>query len=420
VTSSTENSVTFTVPATISAGSGGGITVNNFAFEGGVDWSLDNYGGYLVSSPRDGGIFFWSPESGSGRSTVVPNAPLLSRGFFVAMPERQVVAYGSSSNGVQDPLLVKWSDVANFTVWVGNVVNQAGQYRIPKGSKIVGAIQGPQQGLIWTDLAVWSMQYINMPYIYSFNQIADGCGLIGQKAVGTLSGSVYWMSQSQFFMLDGSGVNPVMCPIWDVIFQDIDMSQSDHIRCAPNSRFNEISWYYPVMNADGSAGDGVPKKYVKFNTVLRQWDFGTLSRTAWIDQSVFGPPIGSSSQGVIMQHEVGNDRDGHPMSSFVTTGYFALGDGDLMTFVDQVWPDMKWGFYGSSDQGAAVKITFYVTDYPGDTPRVFGPYTTRKEVDYISPRFRGRLVSIKVSSNDLGSFWRLGNIRYRYQPDGKF
>jgi hypothetical protein len=29
-------------------------------------------------------------------------------------------------------------------------------------------------------------------------------------------------------------------------------------------------------------------------------------------------------------------------------------------------------------------------------------------------------VSIKVDSNDIGSFWRIGNIRYRIQPDGKY
>jgi hypothetical protein len=83
-----------------------------------------------------------------------------------------------------------------------------------------------------------------------------------------------------------------------------------------------------------------------------------------------------------------------------------------------MWPDMKWGLYGGS-QNAEVKITFYVVDYPGQTPKVSEHLVTRNTT-FFTPRIRGRLVSIRIESNDLGSFWRLGNIRYRLQPDGKF
>jgi hypothetical protein len=89
-------------------------------------------------------------------------------------------------------------------------------------------------------------------------------------------------------------------------------------------------------------------------------------------------------------------------------------------FVDQIWPDMKWGYYGSPTQNAEVKITFYVTDYPGQTPLTYGPFTMTQSTTFITPRFRGRLVSIRIESNDFGSFWRLGNIRYRVTQDGKY
>jgi hypothetical protein len=88
-------------------------------------------------------------------------------------------------------------------------------------------------------------------------------------------------------------------------------------------------------------------------------------------------------------------------------------------FVDQVWPDMKWGYFGGS-QNAQVNLTFYVSDYAGQTPIAYGPFAMTEATTYITPRFRGRLVSIKMESNDVGSFWRIGNMRYRLQPDGKF
>ena len=258
------------------------------------------------------------------------------------------------------------------------------------------------------------MQYVNQPLIYSFNEVASGCGLVGRKATGTLAGEVYWMSQSQFFKLSGNGVEPVQCPIWDVIFQDIDTDYWENVRCAPNSRFGEIAWYYPTTNSNG-----VPTKYVKYNALLNQWDFGELTRTAWIDQSVNGPPIGAGGDLNIYQHETQNNADGGVMNSWFQTGYFTIQEGDLKTFLDQVWPDMKWGFYDHSPT-ASVTITFYTADYPGDTPKAYS-YTVTQGTQFVTPRFRARLVSIKVESNDSAdAFWRLGNLRYRFQPDGKF
>lgn len=381
-----------------------------------TDWTLDNWGSILVSCPYGGPIYIWNPTVSSPIATVIPQAPAANSGAFVAMPEQQIIAWGSTFNGIQDPMLVRWCDVGNLSVWIAQSTNQAGSYRIPRGSLIVGGIQGPQQGLLWTDLAVWAMQYVGQPFIYSFNEIGTGCGLIAPKAAASMNGIVYWMSQTQFFMLSGEGVMPIYCPIWDVVFQTINNLNSDtikKIRIAANSQFGEVTWYYPTANG------GENTNYVKYNINTRGWDFGTLDRTAWINQSVFGPPIGSSSSNIIYQHEVSPNADGQPMSSSFQTGYFAMQDGDLKSFVDLVWPDMKWGYYNQTPS-ANVQITFYVTDYPGNTPTAYGPYTVTQATEYFNARFRGRLISIGIASSDIDSFWRLGNIRYRLQPDGKF
>jgi len=404
------------------------ITINQLTNLQALDWTLDNWGEILIACPNfvsadpgqpddyltGGGIFYYQPGTGSPVANIIPNAPPANHGIFVAMPQRQIIAWGSTFTGIQDPLLIRWSDVGNFNVWAGDVTNQAGSYRIPKGSTIVGCIQGPQQGLVWTDLAVWAMQYVGPPYVYSFNEIGTGCGLIAPKAAISMNGVVYWMSQSQFFRLSGSGVEPIACPIWDVIFQDLDTNNLNKIRIAPNSRFGEITWYYPT-----SGNGGEVSHYVKYNVYMNQWDFGAIGRTAWINQSVFGPPIGATTDNIIVQHETSTDADGQAMNSYFQTGYFQLNDGDLLTFVDQFWPDAKWGYYGGT-QNANLLLTFYVTQYAGDQPIAYGPFTLTEATQYVTPRLRGRLVSIKIESNDVGTFWRLGNMRYRFQQDGKF
>lgn len=391
------------------------------------DWTLDNWGEILVACPSGltfgptngdpigGPIYVWSPTANDPTASVVATGPIANDGCFVAMPYRQIVAWGSTFTGIQDPLLIRWSDINSFTNWYANTTSQAGSYRISKGSRIISGIQGPQQGLIWTDLALWAMQYVGLENgVYQFNEIGAGCGLIAKKAAGSLNGTIYWMGQSQFFTLSGAGVQPLPCSIWDVIFQNLDMDNKHKIRIAPNSRFNEVEWYYPSLS-----GGGEVDSYVKLNVQLGVWDFGSLSRTAWINESVLGPPIGTGSDALIYQHETSPDADGQALMATFTTGYFTLQDGDLMTFVDQFFPDMKWGPYGSSPN-ATVFLIFNVADYAGATPRQYGPYTLTQAVTYITPRFRGRLVSLTFYSTDVGSFWRIGANRYRWAAAGKF
>ena len=383
-----------------------------------TDWTLDNFGQDLIACPAGGAIYYWDPSGQLQNAQIVGgNGPLVNSGIFVAMPERQVIAYGSSFTLSPDPMLVRWSDIEDFTQWVATPTNQAGSYRIPTGSKIVAGIQGPQQGLLWTDLDLWAMQYIGPPFVYGFNKIGSNCGAVSRHCTGQLNGAIYWMSQKQFFMSMGSGPQTIPCPVWDVIFQNINTSYLYKVACGVNSQFNEVTWYYP------SASSTENDSYVKYNTVLQQWDYGSLGRTAWIDQSVLGSPIGAGSDNYLYQHEVGNDAANGTqttaMLSSFQTGYFQLNEADNLIFIDQIWPDMKWGTY-SGNPNATVQITFYVTNYPGDTPVAYGPYTMTQATEYISVRIRARLMAFNISSSDVGTFWRLGAIRYRYQIDGRF
>lgn len=428
----TTGTLTYSTPYTIPVGQG--ITVSNVTP---TSWN----GSYLTTAGSSGSVSFltsdtsaqtgagtitvqntpyqpiygWDALGGAPKAGVIPQAPPVNDGIFIAMPERILVAWGSTFTGIQDPLLIRWSDVNNFTVWVAQITNQAGSYRLPRGSRIVGAIQGPQQGLIFTDIAVWDMQYLGPPLIWGFNQLGAGCGLLGRKAVGVLGGVVYWMGPSQFYSLSGEGVQPIVCPVWDVIFQDLDQTNLDRIRVAVNSLFNEISWYYPTISSGGEVN-----AYVKYNASIGVWDYGTLARSAWIDQSVLGPPIGTDPNALLIyQHETSTDADGQALDATYTTGYFALSDGDDIAFVDQVWPDFRWGYFDGT-QNATVNLTFYATDYPGQAPRTYGPYAVTQSTQYISPRIRGRLFAMSIGSTDVGSFWRTGIPRFRIQPDGRF
>lgn len=379
-----------------------------------TDWDLDNWGSYLLAQPAQGPCFWWDPVGGFQTMRIITNGPMIGTGMFVAMPQRQIVVYGAELGGYQDPLLVRWCDVDDFSNWIASTTNQAGSYRIPRGSGIISGIQTSQQALLWTDLALWSMQYLDGLLVWGFNEIGAGCGIISKKARAALGGTVYWMGRSQFFRYSGSGVEPVDCSVWDVIFQDLDTDNASKIRMGANSMFNEIVVYYPSL----SGGTGENDKYVKLKATTGEWDYGTLAGTAWIDQNVLGQPFGAGTDGFTYQHESGRNSDINAMTSWFETGWLMLNEGEQFTFVDWLLPDFKWGLYNGS-QDADMLITVSWVEYPQDAPKSAGPFTVTQLTQAITDiQFRARMVKFRIESQDINSFWRIGNVRYQYAPDG--
>jgi hypothetical protein len=359
-----------------------------------------------VASYTNGPVYTWISENGlvSNPATVISTSPHnINAGIFTAMPQQQVVALGASdgSSSDTDQMLVRWSDVADNTDWTATATNQAGSFRIPRGAHIAGGCQGPQTGLVWTDVGLWLMQYIGFPLVYGFTEIGQGCGLIGQNAKGVLAGRVYWMSYNGFFVYDGNSVQPLACSVWDKIFQNLNQFQSAKIIACPNSFFNEISWCYP-----SASGNGENDSRVTYN-VSGDWTFdppNAIIRTAWLDQSALLNPLGVDGAGLIQQHESGNDDDQLPMVSYAQSGFLKLGAGEEFTFLERVLPD------AILQNNATLQFTFYFQDYPNSSVRTVGPLDYTQAVKWLIVRGRGRLVSVRVGSNDVGSFWRYGEM----------
>jgi len=390
-----------------------GMGSNMFYLQGVSLWSLDNWGEQLIANRYGGGIYVWTPPASGGNiATLINNAPTIASQIFVSMPARILVALGAETAGIRDPLLIRWSDVEDYNTWVASSTNQAGSFRLGTGNYIVAGVSNSTNAYIWTDVGLWQMSYISTPYIFGFDQLATNCGLIAPHAFARMNDDLYWMSQRQFYVFNGSGVSELPCSVWDEIFQNLTELQASKITAGSNSYFGEVWWFYPSKDSDEN------DSYVKYNISAQTWDYGTLDRTAWIDQSVLGPPIGANSALEVFQHEIGTDDSGLPINAAIETGYIMIAEGDMFTYVDQIIPDVKFGI-PTSDQNGTVNVTVKMVDYPTDEPRLYGPYPVNKLTPFVTMRARGRQMALRFESDDLGSFWRLGKIRYRGAPAGR-
>jgi len=379
-----------------------------------TDWTQDNWGEVLLACPYGGPIYTWAVDSGYQNAQVVNQAPFFNGGMFVSMPQQILVAWQSvQATGVQDPLIVRWSNQGDYTNWTVSNQTAAGSFHIPTGSQIVGGIQAPQFGLISTDIDVWSMTYVGGIVTFNFTRMGSGCGWISSHACGILAGNPFWMANNNFFTLGASGVTPLPCSVWDQVFQNLSTAYQSKVRIAVNSAFNEVAWFYPSAASMGE-NDSYVKVHIEGNEY--EWDYGSLIRTAWTDVSILGMPLGADNTGQIWQHESGNVITGTGLPSF-QTGWWSITEGEDLPFIDLIIPDFIWGTRsGPSD--ASINITFFGVDYPGDTPTIYGPYNVTQATEYINVRIRKRLMSAFIQSSN-SEFWRLGRIRFRFAASGR-
>lgn len=378
--------------------------------------TCDNWGEFLMSCSQGGPVNVWMPGGGTGTSAaVVATAPLSNNFIFVATQVQQLICLGTInlSSGLFDPMLIRWSDIGDYTDFIPSVSSAAGSFRLAIGSQILAGIPMVGQNLIWTDLTVYSMQFLSQPLIWGFQPLGLNCGAAGPHAVGMLSGVPYWMSQNQFFILGGEGPQMVECPVWDQVFPNLDRANLQNVTCETNAYYGEVAWSVPQTN-----GTYVYVRLRPDTVHGPAWTASTYHHhTAWIDQNVFGAPIGGHESGLIDQHDTGvNDATQTPTAALptsLTTGMILISEGTQTTFVRDFLPDINW--QGTQGQ---LTVTFFFYSYPESTPRVSGPFTFSPGTRVCHPRGRARAIQIQFQGNDLNSNWRLGDCRFRGHSDG--
>jgi hypothetical protein len=410
-------------------------------------WSQANYGQDLLFCPRTSALYIWQPGSGSvpafgTRGTLVSGTDVPSKinQIMVSDSTRIVIAFGCNDLGAydttpQDPLLIRWSDQEDYLNWTPGATNQAGGYRLSRGSEIVGALQTRQEILVWTDAAVYSMQYLGPPFVWGFTILADNISIISPNAIATASGVVYWMGVDKFYVYAGR-VDTLPCSVRTYVFSDINQNQSAQFFAGTNEGFSEVWWFYCSKNSD------VVDRYVIFNYIDQAWYYGSLNRTAWIDSPLRQYPIATTYSNIMVFHEaaVNNGETNPPtaINSYIQSSDFDINDGNNYSFMWRILPDVT--FNGSDTTGSTVTnpyVTFTVrprrnpgapygastspevASAPSQTYAGETSYNVQEFTEVIYSRVRGREMAFRVESNSVGTQWQLGVPRIDLRPDGR-
>jgi len=407
-------------------------------------WSQSNYGQDLIINPRGGALYYWAnnanpsvfdragllSDAGSGIYETDADCPEVCNFVLVSDASRFVLAFGVNDYGssTQDPMLVRWSNQEDYATWTPAATNQAGSFRLSAGSEILCAQQTRQEVLVWTDAAVYSMQYQGPPFVWGVQPLASNTSIMGPNAVVTVHDTTYWMGIDKFYVYNGR-VQTLPCELRQYVFDDINLTEQFQINAGINDAFSEVWWFYC------SANSNVIDKYVVYNYLENNWYYGTMARTAWIDTPLRDVPVAAGYGGQILYHETGND-DGSvnppaPIEAFIQSSDFDIGEGHNFGFVWRIIPDLT--FDGSTTPAPSVDFSVRPRQFPGsnygatnnpavtsvnnyNTQRV---YNVQQFTPQVNVRLRGRQMAFKVSSTGLGVAWQLGAPRIDIRPDGK-
>jgi len=392
-------------------------------------WTHDNFGEDLIINARAGGIYKWVENNGVGTRAVelsgitgANQVPTVGLQVITSEKDRHLIVLGAdpvsgtSRTGTVDPMLIAFSDQENELEFEPTNTNTAGSLRLSSGSSIIGSVKSRQEIMIWTDTALYSMQFTGPPFTFAVNLINEGIGLVGPKAAVTAPQGIYWMSYNNFYVYNGS-VQTIPCSVHNYVFGDINLGQSFKFNAFTIADKNEVGWFY--CSADSTEID----RYVIYNYIENLWIYGSLTRTAWLDAGIENYPRAVNG-GYLFQQEKGFNDDGSPMTNvFIESSDFDLGDGEQFTFIRRIIPDFK--FLQNNNSGN-INIVVKTRNFPGDSLTTNSTNAITETTTQAYVRGRARQMVLRFESDDDASAdgnldigWRLGATRIDTRPDGK-
>ena len=391
-------------------------------------WTHDHFGENLIMNVRGGGIYRWLESSGTNTRAVelsgitgANQVPTVGLQAITSEKDRHLIILGadpivdSARTGSVDPMLIAFSDQENDIDFEPRSTNTAGSLRLSSGSAIIGAVKSRQEILIWTDTALYSMQFIGPPFTFGINLINENSGLIAPKAAVTAPSGVFWMGYDNFYIYTGS-VKKVPCSVLSYVFDDYNSSQAFKTHAFTNTQYDEVGWYYCSGSSDEI------DRYVIYNYAENVWSYGQLRRYAWLDAGVEPYPRATENF-YLYEHETGYDDDGSPMTNvFVESSDFDIGDGEQFAFINKMIPDIR--FLSNSD-GGQVNLVLKTRNFPGDTLTTNSTSAISSSTQQSHVRARARQAVVRVESDDdntpanTATGWRLGATRLDVRTDGR-
>ena len=354
--------------------------------------------------------------------------------------------------GVNYPRLVKWSTEATTqatpTSWneTDSTVD-AGEYELAdtKGD-ILDGLQLRDAFMIYKEDAPYSMQFVGVPFIFSFRQLSPTIGAISKNCVAEFDGGHAIFGKGNFYINDGQRLKPILPQkLKEYVFTQIDGDEVQKSFVAADYGRNEILFCYV---SDGSIGNqcdqAVVWNYITNTFVIRDlpdlahMGYGVIRdptrSSSWADSTnqwdtIAGPwttsfdstdkvlLFASPTNTKLYRNGSGNREDTSDMTSYVERSGLSINeqgvpDHSSVKRIKAIYPKMKV----SSTNLVNIYVGSHMTTEDGiswKTPVQFNPNKQSK----VSVRATGKFYAVKFeSTGDLD--WELDGYSIEVEDAG--
>lgn len=293
-------------------------------------FTLDNWGQELrAMTSTDGRLLRWDPSEVGAKLTAVPNAPTNNR-TFVVTPERTIILFGAG--GVKSQFM--WSDQENDTNWTPGTTSKAGSYSVEPAAHIVSCENTPVGTVMFTTRSAYIIKYIGLPFVYSYEKIADCPPPLSPGALAPVPYGLVWMAHNGFWKFDGSDVTPLPCSVWDWVKNNRDEAISQILSSAYVVHGNFEVWFNFV-----GVGDLNNSRVAVFNYKENIWTMGYISRNCGNSVPNDPNPLMAMDK-VLYKHEVGFEYPGSPMP-WIESHVMNIAAGVRLSTIRQMLPEIS-------------------------------------------------------------------------------
>ena len=351
----------------------------------------------------------------------------------------------------EEPRLVKWSTEATYgsvpATWSeSDNTLDAGEYQLADtAGDIVDGLPIGDSFLIYKNDAIYIMNYVGTPYIFSFKLLSPTIGCLAKNAVAEYEGGHFFIGNSDFYLCNGQQVTPLLPERLRRTVYD-ELNGDNYNKC-----FVAADYVKNEMIAASPAGSST----VCDKAIIWNWKTNTFSKRDLPDTSHIASGIVSISAGAtwnsitstwntgagawgatnydnvaenlvfadvtntkIYRDNKGNTKDGSTMTSYIQRTGYDLDDPQTVKFVSAIYPQVEVSGNNSVNVYIASQMSTEdgVSWNPetGGAPYLFNPNDQSK----VSCRVSGKYFGVKIES--AGDFdWKLHGLAFEVKPRGK-
>ncbi|RMH39927.1 MAG: hypothetical protein D6694_10665 [Gammaproteobacteria bacterium] len=333
----------------------------------------------------------------------LPNFPANTIPKLIRPFKGHLIAFNLNISSIRYPHRVLWSHTADPgtlpTSWdVADPTVDAGEVDLSDvlGGQIVEAQPLDELMIVYKETSTWTMQRINSPFIFSFDQLYTTIGALTTHCVEPLRDAHVVATQDDLIIHDGASVQSLIANHSRRWLQaNIDATYYNRSFIRQDAKTGEVWFCFPQN------GSQFPDTALVWNRIENTYGVRDLPSATYAAIGPAGSKI--TERDLILcaakfyQADQGTAFDSVPVTASVERLAFPVtGELDTVKLIKRIYPRISTSSSVTIEIGTQMKLT----DTVSWVPKTFNPATDA----YVDFSAVGRIISIRISGQ---ADWKL-------------